>query len=119
MPQLPGGKPSWAFQTEWASILRECSQKLMEATANYLATERVSELGQKADTLASSSQTKLEMALPVEDLVKGLKLFDIVNKSMKRLRQVKLGKISKPKSKKAIKLRVRHQKKAVVRKLLL
>ncbi len=79
LPQLPGGKPSWAFQTEWEGILVECSQKLMQATANHLATERVRMLGQKAEDMASSSRTELQKALPVDALEKGLQLFNIVD----------------------------------------
>ena len=44
LPQLPGGALSWAFQSEWENILRECSQKLMDTTANYLLTEKMRDL---------------------------------------------------------------------------
>ena len=96
LPQLPGGDLSWAFQTEWESILTECSEKLMDATAKYLVAEKVTSLDKKANNLAELTQMDLEKAIPETEREKGLRLFHIVNHSMKRLKWVKSGRISKP-----------------------
>jgi hypothetical protein len=121
LPQLPGGDLTWAFQSEWENILTECSQKLMDATANYLLTEKVSTLGKKATEMAQKATLDFSKALPSDEKEKGLELFAIVDQSMKKLKKVKRvkdGKITKPHSKKTGKLQGKLKKnKAVARKL--
>ncbi len=96
LPQLPGGPASWALQTEWDSILQECSRKLMMATADFLVSDRVPTLDKKAEDLAQVAQTDFAKILPEDEQKKSLQLFSIVNKSMKRVRRVKAGKVAKP-----------------------
>ena len=97
IPQLPGGPASWALQTEWDSILSDCSRKLMMATAEFLVTDRVPTLDKKAEDLAQAAHADLCKALPEKEKTKGLELFRIVNQSMKRPRRVKSGKVVKRK----------------------
>jgi hypothetical protein len=107
LPQLPGGDLTWAFQSEWENILTECSQKLMDATANYLLTEKVSTLDKMATDMAQKATLDFAKALPSEEKEKGLELFSIVDQSMKKLKKVKRvkgGKVTKPHSKKTGKL---------------
>ena len=95
LPQLPGGSLSWAFQTEWTNILRDCSQKLMLATADFLVGERLPDLDKQANKLAELTLTDLSKAFPEEEKQKGLQLFSIVNQSMKQ-RVDKSDKVVKP-----------------------
>lgn len=95
LPQLPGGQLSWALQTEWANILQECSLKLMMATGNFLMDERLPQLDKQASNLAERALTSLSKAFPEEEKMKGLQLFNKVNKSMKR-RVDRNGKVAKP-----------------------
>ncbi len=97
LPQLPGGELSWAFQTEWESTLRECSEKLMDVTASYLLNEKVASFEKKASDLSETTLVDLKKAIPENERDKGVKLFSIVDQSMKRLKRVKSGKITKPK----------------------
>ena len=72
LPQLPGGPLSWALQTEWTNILRDCSQKLMLATADFLVDERLPDLDKQANNLAELALTDLSKAFPKEEKQKGL-----------------------------------------------
>ena len=95
LPQLPGGPLSWALKTEWTNILRDCSQKLMLATADFLVGERLPDLDKQANNLAELALNDLSKAFPEEEKQKGLQLFNIVDQSMKR-RVNKSGKVAKP-----------------------
>ena len=98
IPLLPGGKPSWAFQVEWEKTLAECSQNLMELTSAYLLKDKVPSLEKMATDAANRATADVGKALPADEKEKGLKLFEIVNNSMKRLRRVKAGRVTKPKT---------------------
>lgn len=98
LPQLPGGDLSWAFQSEWESILTDCSVKLMDATANYLLTDKVKSLNKKANDLAQQTQADLGKAIPECERDDGLRLFNIVDQSMKKLKRVKSGRVTKPRT---------------------
>jgi hypothetical protein len=98
-PQLPGGELSWAFKSEWESILNDCSSKLMDLSANYLLTEKVPALEKVATELANKATTDFERALPTGDKTKGLELFNIVDLSMKKVKRVSKGRVTKPRTK--------------------
>ena len=96
LPQLPGGPLSWDLQSEWTSILRDCLQKLMLATADFLVGERLPDLAKQANNLPELALTDLSKAFPEEEeKKKGLQLFNIMNQSMKQ-RANKNGKVVKP-----------------------
>ena len=51
---------------------------------------------QMASDAANRATADGGKALPADEKEKGLKLFEIVNQSMKRLRRVKAGRVTKP-----------------------
>ena len=103
LPQLPGGDLSWAFQSEWQNILTECSKQLMDATANYLLTEKMCDLDKTAKDMAQKATLDFKRALPSDEREDGLRLFDVVDNSMKkhrkRRKQNDRGKVTKPTAK--------------------
>ncbi len=82
----PRGTLSWTFQTEWESILAQCSQKLTDATAN---------------SMSQSALADFSKVLQSQDKDKGFQLFQILNNSMKKLQRIKKGKVTKPLQKKS------------------
>ena len=93
IPLLPGGK-----HVEWEKTLAQCFQNLMALTSAYLLKEKVPSLEKMGTDAANRATADVGKALPAEEKEKGLKLFEIVNQSMKRLRQVKAGRVTKPKT---------------------
>ena len=69
----------------------------MDATARYLLDEKVKVLDKKATDMAQKTYADFEKALPQDEREKGLQLFSIVDQSMKKLKRVKGGRISKTK----------------------
>ena len=71
----------------------------MALTSAYLLKEKVSAIFRKmASDAANRATSDVGKALPADEKEKGLKLFEVVNQSMKRLRRVKAGRITKPKT---------------------
>ena len=102
LPQLPGGDLSWAFQSEWENILTECSKQLRGATANYLLTEKMCDLDKTATDMAQKATLDFKKALPSDEREDGLRLFDVVDQSMKKHKKRKpkdIGKVTKPTAK--------------------
>jgi hypothetical protein len=68
----------------------------MDLSANYLLTEKVRALEKDASNLANKATLDFERALPAGDKSKGLELFNIVDTSMKRMKRVAKGRVTKP-----------------------
>ena len=61
----------------------------MDATANYLLTEKMKDLDKTATDMAQKALSDFKKALPADDRDKGLELFNIVNQSMKTMKKQK------------------------------
>ena len=68
----------------------------MALTSAYLLKEKVPSLEKMATDAANRATADVWKALPADEKEKALKLFEIVNQSMKRLRRVKAGRVTKP-----------------------
>ena len=74
----------------------------MGATANYLLTEKMRDLDKTATDMAQKATLDFKKALPSDEREDGLRLFDVVDQSMKKHKKRKpkdRGKVTKPTAK--------------------
>ena len=70
----------------------------MALTSAHLLKEKVPSLEKMATNAANRATADVGKALPADEKDKGLKLFEIVNQSLKRLRRDNAGRVTKTKT---------------------